>query len=363
VRPSIADESKILSGWRDGDDVDAAPRRRASAIIAECDAAGAPGAREPFARLKDGPAARLAPDEEAERLSATPAPPGAPGRWVQRASLPIARSEMNWAAAWAGRMHVIGGYGEGRVDRNYHQVYDPATDRWFVGAPLPRGANHVAVAAFGGRVYALGGFIEQNRHSDGNAYAYDVATDRWTTIAPLSRPRGAAGAVALAGHIHVIGGATEPSSERASIGWHEAYDPQADRWQGRKPLPGARDHLGIAVYDEAIHVIGGRFNTFEYNTGLHHRYIAARDTWEVRSPLPTPHARAMVSSAARYATRTSSARWKATTRRATAGNRTRRFQRLDTRSPRRRLATGSTWRGAARSPVAPCSRRSTRRSL
>jgi hypothetical protein len=234
VRPSIADESKILSGWRDGDDVDAAPRRRASAIIAECDAAGAPGAREPFARLKDGPAARLAPDEEAERLSATPAPPGAPGRWVQRASLPIARSEMNWAAAWAGRMHVIGGYGEGRVDRNYHQVYDPATDRWFVGAPLPRGANHVAVAAFGGRVYALGGFIEQNRHSDGNAYAYDVATDRWTTIAPLSRPRGAAGAVALAGHIHVIGGATEPSSERASIGWHEAYDPQADRWQGRK---------------------------------------------------------------------------------------------------------------------------------
>jgi 2-polyprenyl-6-methoxyphenol hydroxylase-like FAD-dependent oxidoreductase len=197
---------------------------------------------------------------------------------VQRASLPIARSEMNWAAAWAGRMHVIGGYGEGRVDRNYHQVYDPATDRWFVGAPLPRGANHVAVAAFGGRVYALGGFIEQNRHSDGNAYAYDVATDRWTTIAPLSRPRGAAGAVALAGHIHVIGGATEPSSERASIGWHEAYDPQADRWQGRKPLPGARDHLGIAVYDEAIHVIGGRFNTFEYNTGLHHRYIAARDT-------------------------------------------------------------------------------------
>lgn len=42
------------------------------------------------------------------------------------------------------------------------------------------------------------------------------------------------------------------------------------------------------MYDEAIHVVGGRFNTFEYNTGLHHRYVAARETWEARSPLPTP---------------------------------------------------------------------------
>ena len=36
-----------------------------------------------------------------------------------------------------------------------------------------------------------------------------------------------------------------------------------------------------------IHVIGGRFNTFEYNTELHHVYLPARDTWELRAPLPT----------------------------------------------------------------------------
>jgi N-acetylneuraminic acid mutarotase len=247
----------------------------------------APSAPEPFARLQDGRVARLTPDEEQQRVTASPAPRGPPGRWVPRALLPVARSEMNWATAWAGRMHVVGGYGEGRVDRNYHHVYDPALDRWFEAAALPRGANHVAVAADAGRVYALGGFIEQNRNADRNAYAYDIAEDRWTQIMPLTRPRGAAAAVALAGRIHLIAGATEPATERASIAWHEVYDPTADRWQMLKPLPGARDHVGVAGYDGEIHVIGGRFNTFEYNTGLHHVYLPARDTWEVRSPLPT----------------------------------------------------------------------------
>jgi hypothetical protein len=41
-------------------------------------------------------------------------------------------------------------------------------------APLPRGANHVAVAADAGRVYAMGGFIEQNRRCDDKAFAYEV---------------------------------------------------------------------------------------------------------------------------------------------------------------------------------------------
>ncbi len=86
---------------------------------------------------------------------------------------------MAWAAAWAGRVHIVGGYGEGRVDRTYHHIYDPSADQWLNGAPLPRGANHVAVVADAGRVHALGGFVEQNRNPDHNTYAYDVAGNRW----------------------------------------------------------------------------------------------------------------------------------------------------------------------------------------
>lgn len=244
-------------------------------------------AKDPYARLQGGVPHHLTPDQEAQRVVDSPAPKGVPGRWVARAALPIPRSEMAWAAEAAGRLHVIGGYGEGRVDRGYHHVYDPAGDAWFNAAPLPRGANHVAVTTLDGIVYAMGGFIEQNRNPDNHAYAYDLATNSWRTLAPLPRPRGAAAAVALGGKIHLVGGASSPTSERASVGWHEVYDPAADSWTIRKALPGARDHAGCVAHGGRIHIIGGRFNTFEYNTDLHHVYLPQQDTWEVRSPLPT----------------------------------------------------------------------------
>ncbi|MET0540716.1 MAG: kelch repeat-containing protein [Variovorax sp.] len=246
-----------------------------------------PSSAAPYARLQGGTPHHMTPDQEAQRVTDSPAPAGPSGRWVARAALPIPRSEMAWATAAAGRMHVVGGYGEGAVNRDYHHIYDPAADRWLDGAPLPRGANHVAVAADDARVYAFGGFVEQNRRSDANAYVYDIAANRWGAIAPMPRPRGAAAAVLFDGALHLIGGASEPAAERASVGWHEVYDPKADRWTTRKPLPGARDHVGCVAHNGQIHVIGGRFNTFEYNTDLHHVYLPARDTWELRAPLPT----------------------------------------------------------------------------
>ena len=179
---------------------------------------------EPFASLREGTPHHLTPEQEMQRVVASPAPAGPPGRWESRASLPIPRSEMAWATTWAGRLHVVGGYGEGRVDRAYHHIYEPASDRWFSGASLPRGANHVAVAADAGRVYALGGFIEQNRNPDHNAYAYEIAEDRWRAIAPLPRPRGAAAAVVLDGRVHLIGGASELSVSKTSFRTGEGLD-------------------------------------------------------------------------------------------------------------------------------------------
>jgi N-acetylneuraminic acid mutarotase len=229
----------------------------------------------------------LTPDQLAQRVVDSTAPAGPPGRWAARAPLPIPRSEMAWATAWDNKLHVIGGYAEQRVDRGYHHIYDPAADRWDQKAALPLGANHVGVVADAGRIYALGGFIGQNRGSHGRAFVYEVAADRWREIAPLPRPRGAGAVIALGGRIHHIGGASDPEAERASVAWHEVYDPQADRWSVLKALPAARDHAGVVAHEGRIHIVGGRFNTFEYNTALHHVYLPAEDTWEERAPMPT----------------------------------------------------------------------------
>ena len=248
----------------------------------------APPSAEPYAKLQGGVPHHLTADQESQRSSHSSAQKGVQGKWVTKASLPIPRSEMAWAAEWAGRLHVIGGYGEGRVDRGYHHVYDPNADQWHLAAPLPRGANHVAVVSLEGQIYAFGGFTEQNRNPDNHAYAYEVKQDKWSAVAPLPRPRGAAAAVALNGKIHLIGGASSPTDERASVGWHEVYDPKTDQWSRKKSLPGARDHVGCVAYKGRIHVIGGRFNTFEYNTELHHVYLPEKNTWELLAPLPTP---------------------------------------------------------------------------
>jgi N-acetylneuraminic acid mutarotase len=235
----------------------------------------------------DGPVV-LTPAQYAQRFVDSPAPAGPPGRWVARAPLPIPRTEMAWAAEAEGKLWVIGGYAEQRVNNSFVHAYDPATDSWAEKARLPRGANHVGVVAQGRRIFAFGGFSNQNRDADDLAFAYDIGADRWDRIAPMPRPRGAGALAIVDGKVHHIGGASNPESERASVGWHEVYDPQADRWERRKALPGARDHAGVVVHDGLIHIVGGRFNTFEYNTPLHHVYDAQRDQWTTRAPMPTP---------------------------------------------------------------------------
>lgn len=227
---------------------------------------------------------RLMPADLAERVFDSSAPPGPAGRWTSRALLPVPTSEMGGAAVAAGRLHITGGWG----DRAEHYIYDPAADHWFRGAPLPRGGNHIPVAALDDRVYALGGFAGPNTDPFTDAYAYDITADRWTKIAPLPRARGAGCATVLDGKIHLVGGAAAPNDERASVGWHEVYDPKADRWGRLRPLPGARDHLGLVAYHGRLHAIGGRFNTSAFNTDLHQVYLPEHDDWALRAPMPTP---------------------------------------------------------------------------
>ncbi len=102
-----------------------------------------------------------------------------------------ARSEMAWATTLNDRMHVVGGYGEQRVDRPYHHVYDQASDKWLDAPFLPRGANHVGVVVANGKLYAIGGFVEQNRKPDNLCFVLDG--EAWRPIAPLPKPFAAIG--------------------------------------------------------------------------------------------------------------------------------------------------------------------------
>jgi hypothetical protein len=219
----------------------------------------------------------------------SPAPKAAqPGQWGKRTPLPLPRSEMAWAVAHAGKMHLVGGYAEQRVDRPYHHVYDQASDQWSTAAPLPRGANHVGVAVLDDRLYAIGGFVDQNRKPHAECFVCDLKAGTWQAIAPLPQPCGAIACVALDGKIHGIGGAIgDTAPTKKSVDWHLVYDPQTERWDKRAPMPTGRDHTGAVVAGNLIHMIGGRVDSFHTNSNLHHIYDPAKDSWEARRPLPT----------------------------------------------------------------------------
>jgi N-acetylneuraminic acid mutarotase len=210
------------------------------------------------------------------------------GKWIERAPLPLPRTEMAWAAERAGRLHIVGGYAEQRVDKPYHHVYDAAADRWSQAADLPRGANHVGVAVLDGRLYALGGFLDQNRRPHADCFVYGADGERWTPIAPLPAAAGAMACVAFNGNIHAIGGATGDTAEtRRSLERHLIYDPRENRWRNAAPLPTARDHIGIVAANGLIHAIGGRVDTFYTNSHFHHTYDPREDAWRMRNPFPT----------------------------------------------------------------------------
>jgi N-acetylneuraminic acid mutarotase len=241
-----------------------------------------------YERLNTAGRVERPPEAAIQNVFDSPAPRAArAGRWITRAPLPLPRSEMAWAVAMNGRMHVVGGYGEQRVDRSYHHVYDPQANTWGIAALLPRGANHVGVAVVGDRLYAIGGFVEQNRKPHAECFAW-TADDRWTRIAPLPQACGSVACVDLQGALHGIGGAIGDTFDtKKSIGTHWVYDARADRWSEAAPLPTARDHVGAVAANGIVHVIGGRVDSFHTNSNLHHTYDPRTDKWTQRNPLPT----------------------------------------------------------------------------
>ena len=242
-----------------------------------------------FERLNAPGRVDLPPIHNEQAVTDSPAPKAAnQGRWTVRAPLPIPRTEMAWGVERQGKMHLVGGYAEQRVDKQYHHIYDPAANRWITAPDLPRGANHVGVAVAGAKLYAIGGFIEQNRTPHDECFVYGAEGEKWSKIRPLPQACGAMACVTIGENIHAIGGAIGTTFEnRKSIDWHLVYDPKADSWTRRAPLFLARDHTGTLVVNGLIHVIAGRVDSFLTNSNLHHTYDPQTDKWTARTPIPT----------------------------------------------------------------------------
>jgi N-acetylneuraminic acid mutarotase len=210
--------------------------------------------------------------------------------WAQRAPLLAANSEIA-IAELDSKLYVLGGYPATRVYVDTVQVYDPWTDAWSYGVPLPQPMHHAMATAVNGILYVIGGEVSvtgvanQGIYLD-TVYAYDPATATWTQKASMPTARSSGATAVVDGRIYVTGGRPPHGHDFA------VYDPAMDSWTVLSNLPTQRNHLAAGALNGKVYVVGGRFGggVGSEMTDTVEVYDPASDTWSLAAPLPSRRA-------------------------------------------------------------------------
>jgi N-acetylneuraminic acid mutarotase len=92
------------------------------------------------------------------------------------------------------KIYVVGGGKSGPAIIDLNQIYDPETNEWTLGAPLPTPVLWAAVGATTGllaptRLYVIGGTTD-GINAVNTTYIYDPQSNTWTMGAPMPTARG-----------------------------------------------------------------------------------------------------------------------------------------------------------------------------
>ncbi len=179
--------------------------------------------------------------------------------WTNLVDLPAGRHHLG-VAALDGQIYVVGGHDEeanSATDTVWR--YDPASNQWSDVEPLPQGPRGaLGVAVLNGRLYAVGGSSHDlGGPATGDVSCFDPASGTWSLKAPLQIPREHLAVAAVGDGIVAVGGRNGSNESLALAQATEFYDPQRDQWEMRSPLPVPRAGLGGASDGAAMIVLGG----------------------------------------------------------------------------------------------------------
>jgi N-acetylneuraminic acid mutarotase len=199
-----------------------------------------------------------------------------------------------------GKLYLFGGLGggsEGKV-----QIYDPATNQWTQGAPMPFAAGSSSSAVIGSQVYVSGGIVGSS--TTAQAARYTPSTNTWQAIAPMPQGRNHAAAESDGSRMFVFGGRGAGSGDGNVVanGFDtvQIYNPATNTWVSSldsgstlKPLPQARGGMGTAVFTNGeFWIMGGETSTGAGATadGVYSRvdvYKPTTNTWRAGAAMPT----------------------------------------------------------------------------
>jgi len=185
----------------------------------------------------------------------------ATGAWSPIASIPSARQQIG-AAELGGKIYVPGGYTTVFTPSNVLQIYDPATDTWTTGAPMPLAVGDYAIAPHADSlIYVIGGY--DGIDDVNTVQIYNIRTNTWTTGTPKTGTANSGGRMGIANNsIVYLGGysqGTGTTLAESYLGVINPVNPAAIAWSGlpASPMGTATRLAGGSGMNERIYFTAG----------------------------------------------------------------------------------------------------------
>ena len=195
-------------------------------------------------------------------------------KWSTKASMPIACYDLT-ANLVDGKIYLIGGIkplnGSSIVCINVTQIYDPSTNKWAVGTPIPQAVYSYASAVLDRKIFVMSGSTLSPNNSITNLnQVYDAQTDTWSTQAPIPTAVNAPAGISVpsdSAKIFVIGGGG--TQLRVTNNLTQIYNVHSNSWSTGASLPICSFTLAAAELDGDLYVLGGADNL----TASNHVYV------------------------------------------------------------------------------------------
>jgi N-acetylneuraminic acid mutarotase len=229
----------------------------------------------------------LTPCTPRKGLVRSPTSPAEPaGEWRQERPSPLAHTEMAGAAV-GGEILTLGGQPPSRDIL----TFDPRSGAYTRETRLPVAVDHALVAARGDDLYVVGGYLAPKEgvvagEPTNRAWRYDRSERRWSELPSMKRARGGLTGGIIGDQLYAVSGGPNPFPEDKTP-YHdvEVLDLDGGEWSPGPPIPTSRHHVGGAVLDGRLYVVGGR-RTGDYSLTTAERLDPRTGRWETLAPLP-----------------------------------------------------------------------------
>jgi N-acetylneuraminic acid mutarotase len=232
-------------------------------------------------------------------INATEAYNPATDTWTLKAPMPTDRDGFG-AAALQSEIYCFGGRNvskDSSITTNVNEVYDTETDTWQTKKAMPTARYGIQASEVDGKFYLIGGWIQSESSSIAEKSAqveiYDPVTDTWATGSPMPTAVAGYASAVVDGKIYIVSGVASGS---AKTNLTQIYDPKTDKWSLGAPIPmsvsyAAAIALTGANVAKAIYVIGGNNATYPLNGQFANQvYFLETNSWAVAAPMPVDRA-------------------------------------------------------------------------